>query len=104
MTDYLLAFASRAAVMLPVILMMAAFLWWLLRRFVPLPPDLAFNAFDMRTWPLRFALADAAVFATVFAAIAAAMPDSSWGAGAAAGGAALVAIGIAPYLAARVLR
>ena len=55
----------------------------------------------MRTWSLRFALLDGAVFAITFALLSAWMADSEFSAGVAGGVAALVAMGLVPWLAAR---
>ena len=104
MLDYLYEFAIRAAVMLPVIVVMAALAWVALKRFGAMTPGAPFNAADMRTWPLGFALTDAAIFGIVFAGIAAWMGEGEWTGAVGAGVAALVAIGLAPRLAERVLR
>jgi hypothetical protein len=55
----------------------------------------------MRTWSLRFTLLGGAVFATTFALLSTAMADSQFSAGVAGGFAALVAVGVLPWLAAR---
>ena len=103
MYDFLLQFLSRLAVMLPVVLVLAVILWWLLnrRRFAAGAPP--FNPSDMRTWPLRFALLDGTVFAVTFALLSAWMADSEFSAGVAGGLAALVAMGLMPWLATRYL-
>ncbi len=102
-TDFLVQFLSRLAVVLPIVLVLAAALWWVFnrRRFAAHPP--AFSASDMRTWPLGFALVDGAVFAATFALLSAWMAQSQLSAGIAGGLAALVAMGLMPWLAARYL-
>lgn len=101
MAEFLIQFASRLAVMVPVILLVAWLAWITLTRLGYATPGAPFNAADMRTWPLRFALVDAAIFATVFAAVSAALAGNELSAGVAGGVSALVAIGLVPWLAAR---
>jgi hypothetical protein len=55
----------------------------------------------MRTWPLRFALLDEAAFAVTFALLSTWMADSQFSTGIAGGLAALVAMGVMPWLAVR---
>jgi ABC-type uncharacterized transport system permease subunit len=50
---------------------------------------------------MRFALLDGSVFAIVFAFLSASLAESQLSAGVAGGGAALVAMGVVPWLAAR---
>jgi hypothetical protein len=101
MPDFLFEFLGRLAVMLPVILILVVVLWLVFNRrrhntFVP-----AFSPSDMRTWSLRFALVDGAVFGLTFALLSAWMADSQFSAGVAGGLAALVAMGLVPWLATR---
>jgi hypothetical protein len=101
MPDFLFEFLGRAAVMLPVILILVAVLWLIFnkhRHGTFAPP---FSPSDMRTWSLRFALVDGAVFAITFALLSAWMADSEFSAGVAGGLAALVAMGLVPWLATR---
>ncbi len=98
MSDFPLQFAARLAVMLPVIMLVVAFAWLAMRRFGRITPDAPFNIADMRTWPLGFALTDAAIYAVVFAAISALMSGNDMSAAVAAGVSAIVAIGLAPKL------
>ena len=101
MLDFLVQFLSRLAVMLPVILLLVAVVWLIFsrRRFSAGTPS--FNPSNLRTWSIRFALVDGAVFAIVFALVSASMADSQLSAGLAGGLAALVAIGVMPRLAVR---
>jgi len=101
MPDFFFEFLGRAAVMLPVILILVAVLWLVFnkRRHDTFAP--AFSPSDMRTWSLRFALLDGAVFAITFALLSAWMADSEFSAGVAGGLAALVAMGLVPWLARR---
>jgi hypothetical protein len=101
MPDILFEFLGRVAVMLPVVLILVVVLWLIFNRrrhgtFAP-----AFTPSDMRTWSLRFALLDGAVFAVTFALLSALMADSQFSAGVAGGLAALVAMGLMPWLATR---
>jgi len=101
MPDFLFEFLGRVAVMLPVVLILVVVLWLIFNRrrhdtFAP-----AFSPSDMRTWSLRFALLDGAVFAVIFALLSALMADSQFSAGVAGGLAALVAMGLMPWLATR---
>ena len=56
---------------------------------------------DMRTWPLQFALGEAAIFAIIFSGIAAWAGDSPALVAAASGVAACLAVGVAQLLAGR---
>jgi hypothetical protein len=104
MLDFLFEFLARAAVMVPAILIAAALLWYAFKRFGVVATGAPFNAGDMRTWPLGFALADALLFALTFALVMALMGDGEWTAALGAGIAALVGVGIAPLLLARLVR
>jgi hypothetical protein len=101
MLELLIAFLSRLAVMLPVVLVLVLLLWFAFnrRQFTAKAPP--FSPSDMRSWPLRFALLDGAVFATFFALLSAWMAESEFSAGVAGGLAALIAMGLLPWLAAR---
>jgi hypothetical protein len=101
MPDFLVEFIGRIAIMLPVILILVVILWLIFnrRRHGPLAPS--FNPSDMRTWSLPFAQFDGAVFAVTFALLSAWMADSQFSAGVAGGLAALVAMGLVPWLATR---
>jgi hypothetical protein len=101
MPDFLFEFLGRVAVMLPVVLVLVVVLWLIFNRRRPDTFAPAFSPSDMRTWSLRFALVDGAVFAVTFALLSAWMADSQFSAGVAGGLAALVAMGLAPWLATR---
>jgi hypothetical protein len=101
MPDYLVQFLSRLAVMLPVILVLVVVLWMLFNRRRLATSAPAFNPSDMRTWSLRFALLDGTVFAVIFALLSTWLADSRFSAGVAGGLAALVAMGVMPWLASR---
>ena len=101
MPDFLFEFLGRIAVMLPVVLILVMVLWLIFNRhrhsaFAP-----SFSPSDMRTWSLRFALFDGTAFAVAFALFSAWMADSQFSAGVAGGLAALVAMGLMPWLATR---
>jgi hypothetical protein len=101
MPDFLAQFLLRLCVMLPVILGLVATIWWVLRKRGVVKEGAVIDASDMRTWSLRFALADAAVFALIYALASAWMGEGDWSAGVAGGISAVVAIGVFPRLAAR---
>jgi hypothetical protein len=98
MADFLQQFAMRAAVIVPTVMIVAALMWWAARALGVRGTSQAFDIRNMRTWPLKFALADAALFGATFALVAALMPESSWSAAVGGGVAALVAIAIGPPL------
>lgn len=101
MPDFLFEFLGRLAIMLPLAILLAVVLWLIFnrRRHNALAP--AFSPSDMRTWSLRFALLDGAVFAATFALLSTWMADSQFSAGVAGGLAGLVAMGVVPWLASR---
>jgi hypothetical protein len=98
MSLFVAQWIARASVMVPVIIAVTAAVWLalnvagLLKRGVPL--DVA----DMRTWPLQFALGEAAIFAIIFSGIAAWAGDNPGLVAAASGVAACLAIGVAHVL------
>ena len=99
MSAFVAQWMMRTSVMLPVIIAVTAAVWVVLsvagvmKRGVPL--DVA----DMRTWPLQFALGEAAIFAIIFSGIAAWAGDSPALVAAAPGVAACLAVGVAYVLA-----
>jgi hypothetical protein len=101
MLDFLAQFLLRLCVMLPVILIVVATIWLVLRRRGVVREGAPIDVSDMRTWSLRFALTDAAVFALIYALVSAWMGEGDWSAGVAGGISAMVAIGVFPRLAAR---
>lgn len=102
MPDFIYEFAIRFAVMLPALVLLAALTWSVLEQFGFLING-AFNAADMRTWPLGFIIADAVLFAAILAAAYVAFGDNPLSAGVAGGLAALIGFGLMPRLAARFL-
>ena len=101
MPDFLVEFLGRLAAMLPVILLLVVVLWLVFNRRRLATGAASFSPSDMRTWPLRFALLDGAVFAVTFAVFSTWTADSQFSAGIAGGLAALVAMGVMPWLAVR---
>lgn len=101
MLDFAHGFLMRSAVMVPVLLVASIGAWTILRKLQMMRLDDPFDAADMRTWPLAYAMADAAIFGLVFSAIVAALGDGQLTAAAGGGGAALVAIGVVPLLIAK---
>jgi hypothetical protein len=104
MPDFLVQVLMRLGVMLPVILIVVGSIWFVLKKRGVVKSGVPVDAADMRTWPLGFALADAAVFALIYAVVSAWMGQGDWSAGVAGGISAIVAIGIFPRLAARFAR
>jgi hypothetical protein len=96
-SDFLFQLAIRLAVMVPAVMIAATALWYAVKAFGS-GRTAAYNARDMRTWPLKFALADAALFGATFAVVVVLMGDSEWGSVVGGAVSALVAIGIGPLL------
>jgi hydrogenase/urease accessory protein HupE len=96
LSDFLFQLSIRVAVMVPVVMIAAAALWYGVKAFGAARSP--FNARDMRSWPLRFALADAALFGATFALVAVLLGDSEWTSIVGGGVSALVAIGLGPIL------
>ena len=95
-SDFLFQLAIRFAVMVPVVMIAAAGLWYAVKAFGAARSP--FNPRDMRSWPLKFALADAALFGATFAVVVVLMGDSEWASVVGGAVSALVAIGIGPLL------
>ncbi len=98
MPDLAYQFLIRLAVMLPTILIVASLIWVLLRKLGAVAPGVPLEPANMRTWPLPFVLADAALFAVIFAFVAAWMGEGEWSAAVAGGVAAVIAVGFGPLL------
>ena len=96
MPDLAYQFLIRLAVMLPTILIVASLLWLLLRKFGVVASGAPLEPRNMRTWPLSFVLADAALFAVIFAFVVVWIGEGEWSAAIAGGVAALIAIGLGP--------
>ena len=104
MPEFMVGFLARIAVMIPVLLIVSGGTWLLLQKLGIMRPDAPFSGQDMRTWPLRYAVAEAALFAVIFAAVSAALGESEFSAAIAGGAAALIAIGGAPILLPKILK
>src|SRR5262249_61256739 len=100
MSDFLVEFLGRLAIMLPVILLLVALLWLMFNRSHMAGGAPSFSPSNIRTWPLRFALIDGAVFAAAFAFLSALTADTPFSAGVAGGLAAVVAMAVMPWVAA----
>jgi hydrogenase/urease accessory protein HupE len=101
MPDFLAEFLLRLGVMLPVILIVVAAIWFALKTRGGVKQGVPIDPADMRTWSLGFALADAAVFALIYALVSAWIGQGDWSAAVAGGVSAVVALGVFPRLAAR---
>jgi hypothetical protein len=78
MPDLVYQALIRLAVMLPTILIVTSLVWLVLRKFGAVTPGAVLEPSNMRTWPLSFLLADAALFAVVFAFVAAWLGEGEW--------------------------
>ena len=92
MNAFALGFVARAAVMLPTIIAMAACLWLAMKKLGFLRLGRPFNEADVRTWPLSYLAADAAMFALVFAATATSMVGGDFSLTSTAGTAAIASM------------
>jgi hypothetical protein len=97
-------FLTRSAVMVPVLMLLSIGAWTALRKLQLMRLDEPFDAADMRTWPLAYAMGDAAVFGLVFSAIVSLLGDGQLIVAAGGGGAAIVALGAVPLLMAKLKR
>jgi hypothetical protein len=98
MPDFLYQFLIRLGVMLPTILIFASLIWLLFRKLGAVTPGVPIEPSNLRTWPLSYLLADAALFAVVFAFVAAWLGEGEWTAAIAGSIAALIAVGLGPLL------
>lgn len=101
MLEFARGFLMRSAVMVPTIMIVSIGAWTILHRLEMMRPDEPFDAGDMRTWPLIYAIGDAAIFGVVFAAIVSVLGDGQLAVAAGGSGAAVVAIGAVPLLIAK---
>ena len=92
---------ARASVMAPVIIGVTAAVWLALSVTGAMKRSVPLDVADMRTWPLQFALGEAAIFAIIFSSIAAWAGDSPALVAAASGVAACLAVAVAHLLAGR---
>jgi len=104
MPHFLFEVLIRLAVMLPTLMIVATLIWYACKAFGVLRTDAPIDPRNMRTWPLRIALIDAALFALTFAVVIVAIGESQLSAGVAAAASAIVAIGLAPPLLVRFAR
>ncbi len=104
MSGFIYQVMIRLAVMLPAVMITAALVWYALKKFGVMGKAAPFDARDFRTWPLRFLLAEAALYALIFALVVSGLGEGQWSAAVAGGVAAVVAIGVGPLLAARLVR
>ena len=101
MPDLLYQFLIRLGVMLPTILIFTSLIWLVFRKFGAVTPGVPIEPSNLRTWPLTYLLADAALFAVVFAFVAAWLGEGEWTAAIAGGIAALIAVGLGPLFVTR---
>src|SRR5262245_41471620 len=101
MSLFITQWMMRAGVVLPVVIVVTAGMWLALSAAGVMKRGVPLDVADMRTWPLPFALGDAAIFAIVFSGIAVWAGDSPGLVAAASGVAACVAMGVAYLLAGR---
>ena len=98
MLDFAYGFLARSAVIIPILVAVSAGLWLALNKFGVMRSDAPFNASDMRTWPLAYAVGDAALFGLIFAAVSAALGEGQLSIVISAGAAALIALGPLPAM------
>lgn len=104
MSDFIYQVAIRVAVMAPTLMITAAVLWYAFRYFGAAGTGAPLKPSDMRTWPLKLVLANAALFALAYAVVMVIMGESTLSAAVAGGTAAFVSIGVAPIFVARLRR
>ncbi len=102
MTDFAYGFLARVAVMIPTLVIVAAGFWYGLSKLGVMRSAGPFNVRDLRTWPLSFALVEAALFGVIFAAVTAALGDSQYSAGVAGAVSALLTLGPVPVMLAKI--
>lgn len=98
MLEYATQAATRAAVMIPAAVVAAWVMWLLMssRRTQESPTPIEPAKFS--TWPLSFALVDAALMGAILAFVSVAFGDQSWSIPVAAGIAAIVCFTILPSI------
>lgn len=101
MLEFAHGFLMRSAVMVPTIMIVSIGAWTILHKLEMMRLDEPFDAGDMRTWPLVYAIGDAAIFGLVFAAIVSLLGDGQLAVAAGGGGAAFIAIGAVPFMIAK---
>jgi hypothetical protein len=98
MPDFLHEVLIRLSVMLPAVLIASALLWYVFRLLGIVRKGAPVDPRDMRTWPLRFALADATLFAITFAVVIVFIGESQLNVAVAGGVAAIAAVGLGPFI------
>ena len=98
MSDVMYELAIRLAVTAPTVMIVFALVWYVGKLRGVVATGAAFNAANLRTWPLTLVLSVAAVFAVFIASTKVAFGDSTWSGVIANGVAALVAFGVVPRL------
>lgn len=91
-------FLAMSAVCTASVVTVSAFTWWIASIVGYIDETATFNAADMRTWTLTFALIEAVIFGLVFATVLYLVDDSSLGAGIGGAVAAFISIGICQLL------
>jgi hypothetical protein len=101
MLDFAYGFLARSAVMIPTIIIVTAVLWFGLSKLGVMRPAGPFDAHNMRTWPLSFAVVEAALFGVIFAAVSAALGEGEFSVAIAGAIAAFLMCGPAPTILAK---
>ena len=104
MPDFILQVLLRLAIIVPTMLIAACALWYGLKAAGVVRPRSDLDPRDVRTWPLRFALVEAALFGLTYSIVLVAMGESDWGPAVAGGVSAVVALLLGPPLVARLVR
>jgi hypothetical protein len=94
MLEFAYGLLTRCVVIVPLLMIVTAATWATLRKFGLMRLSEPFNAGDMRTWTLGYAMGDAAIFGFAFLAIASILGEGQLAA-------AFIAIGAAPLFLAR---
>ena len=102
MLDFAYGLLMRSDVMIPACISVAAAIWFGLSKLGVMKPAGPFDARNMRTWPLSFAVIDAALFGVIFAAVSAALGEGEFSVAIAGGAAAFLTFGPAPAILAKI--
>jgi hypothetical protein len=76
MYELAFGFSIRAALLITILVILAACAWRFLKNFGRMRLEQAFNAADLRTWPLSVVIAVAATYGIIFAAVQTACGNS----------------------------
>jgi hypothetical protein len=101
MSLFIAQWMMRAGVVLPVVIAVTAAIWLALNAAGVMKRGEPLDVADMRTWPLPFALGEAAIFGIVFSGVAVWAGDNPALVAAGSGAAACVAMGFAHLWAGR---